>query len=91
MIEGTTGEDIFERLRELIVRQKGIEKVGEVTPNTSLRKDLEFDSLGLVDLTLACEDEFAIEIPPEDGDFEEVDTIQEAVSYVKKRLGMREQ
>jgi len=91
MIKGTTDEDIFERLRKLIVSQKGIQKVGEMTPNTSLRRDLEFDSLGLVDLILACEDEFGIEIPPEDRDFEKVDTIQEAVLYLKKRLDMWQQ
>jgi acyl carrier protein len=90
MIKGTTDEDMFERLKKLIVSQKGIQKVGEMTPNTSLRKDLEFDSLGLVDLILACEDEFEIEIPPEDRDFEKVDTIQEAVFYLKKRLDMQE-
>jgi acyl carrier protein len=83
-------EDIFERLRKLIVSQKGIQKVGEMSTDTSLRKDLEFDSLGLVDLMLACEDEFGIEIPPEDGDFEKVDTIQEAVCYLEKRLGVWE-
>jgi acyl carrier protein len=91
MIKGTTDEDIFERLKKLIVNQKGIQKVGKMTANTSLRKDLEFDSLGLVDLILACEDEFGIEIPPEDRDLEKVDTIQEAVFYLKKRLDMREQ
>ncbi len=88
MTEGTKDQDIFERLKKLIVSQKGIKKVGGMTPDTSLRRDLEFDSLGLVDLILACEDEFGIEIAPEDGDFEQVDTIQEAVSYLKKRLGM---
>lgn len=91
MIEGTTDRDIFERLRKLIVNQKGMAGVAEITPDTSLRKDLKFDSLGLAELTLASEDEFGIEIPPEDEDFEKVDTIHEAVGYVKKRLGMWEQ
>jgi acyl carrier protein len=91
MTEGTKDQDIFERLKKLIVSQKGIKKVGGMTPDTSLRRDLEFDSLGLVDLILACEDEFGIEIAPEDGDFEKVDTIQEAVSYLEKRLGTWQQ
>jgi len=88
MIKGTTDREIFERIRKLIVNQKGIEEVGEITPDTSLRKDLKFDSLGLAELTLASEDEFGIAIPAEDEEFKEVDTIREAVSYFGKRLGI---
>lgn len=81
-----TNEKISERIKNVIARQKGIKEVEEITLNTSFRRDLEFDSLALVDLTLACEDEFDIEIPAEDKEFEKVDTIQQAIDYFKERL-----
>ncbi|EQK47816.1 MULTISPECIES: acyl carrier protein [Paraclostridium] len=56
---------MFERVREIIADQLGIDNLDSITLNTSLTEDLEADSLDAVEVIMALEDEFGIEIPDE--------------------------
>jgi len=78
--------EILQRVKDVIIKQKGIKKVKEIDFDTSLRKDLAFDSLALVELALACEDEFDIEIPGGDEEFNKIDTVRQAINYFMRRL-----
>jgi acyl carrier protein len=73
-----------DRVAEIIVDQLGITK-GEVVPEASFIDDLGADSLDIVELVMAMEETFDIEIP--DDDAEKIQTIGDAFSYVKGRLG----
>jgi acyl carrier protein len=75
---------VFERVRRIIVEQLGVEE-GDVTPQTSFVDDLNADSLDLVELIMAMEEEFSqdgqsMEISDEDA--EKIVTVQDAVNYI---------
>ncbi len=72
-----------ERVSELIVEQLGVSK-DEVVPEASFIDDLGADSLDIVELVMAMEEAFDVEIP--DDDAEKIQTIGDAVSYLKARL-----
>ncbi|KXZ40218.1 acyl carrier protein [Alkalithermobacter thermoalcaliphilus JW-YL-7 = DSM 7308] len=59
---------MFERVREIIAEQLGIEDVESITRSTSLMNDLEADSLDAVEIIMALEDEFDVEIPDEEAE-----------------------
>jgi acyl carrier protein len=69
-----------ERVAEIIVEQLGVSKE-EVTPKASFIDDLGADSLDIVELVMAMEEEFDVEIP--DDDAEKIQTIGDAISYLK--------
>lgn len=76
---------IFERVKKIAVEQLGAEEK-EIVPSASFVEDLGADSLDLVELIMAFEEEFSnsthkIEIPDEDA--EKLITIQDAVDYIK--------
>lgn len=71
------------RIREIIVDQLGVPS-GEVVPEASFVDDLGADSLDIVELVMAIEEVFALEIP--DDDAEKIQTIQDAISYVDERI-----
>lgn len=76
---------VFERLRKIAVEQLGVEEE-EVVSSASFVDDLGADSLDLVELIMALEEEFSnpahkIEIPDEDA--EKIVTVQDAVDYIK--------
>ena len=73
-----------DRVAEIIVEQLGITR-GEIIPEASFIDDLGADSLDIVELVMAMEETFDIEIP--DDDAEKIQTIGDAFSYVKDRLG----
>ena len=73
-----------DRVAEIIVEQLGITR-GEIVPEASFIDDLGADSLDIVELVMAMEETFDIEIP--DDDAEKIHTIGDAFSYVKERLG----
>jgi acyl carrier protein len=75
---------VEERVTEIIIEQLGIAKL-EVVPEASFIDDLGADSLDIVELVMAMEETFDIEIP--DDDAEKIQTIGDAFSYVKERLG----
>lgn len=75
--------DVFSKVKEIIVDQLGIEE-DEVTPDASFIDDLGADSLDIVELIMAFEEEFDIEIPDEDA--EKITTVGEAVEYIESKL-----
>ena len=72
-----------ERVSEIIVEQLGVTK-DELVPKANFIDDLGADSLDIVELVMAIEEEFDIEIP--DDDAEKIQTIADAHRYVKERL-----
>jgi acyl carrier protein len=75
--------DPFERVKAIIVEQLGVE-AEEVTPEARFREDLEADSLDLVELIMAFEDEFGGEISDEEA--QEIKSVGQAVDYLKERM-----
>ena len=69
-----------ERVKQIIVEQLGVDE-GEVTPSASFQDDLGADSLDIVELVMAFEETFEIEIPDEDA--EKIKTVQDAINYVQ--------
>lgn len=72
----------FEKVKEIIVEQLGLEESQEIKKDTSLINDLEADSLDAVEIVMAIEDEFGIEIPDEEA--ENFKNIGDIVDYVEK-------
>ncbi len=70
---------VEERVKQIIVEQLGVDEA-EVTPTASFVDDLGADSLDTVELVMAFEEAFEIEIPDEDA--EKIRTVQDAVSYI---------
>ncbi|MGI6705408.1 MAG: acyl carrier protein [Clostridia bacterium] len=70
----------FERVRDIIVEQLGVE-ADEVTLESSFIDDLGADSLDIVELIMALEEEFDMEIPDEEA--EKVTTVGDVVDYIK--------
>ena len=70
---------VEERVKQIIVEQLGVDE-GEVTPNASFVDDLGADSLDTVELVMAFEEAFEIEIPDEDA--EKIRTVKDAVDYI---------
>lgn len=75
--------DTFERIKELVVEQLGVDE-SQVTPDAKFREDLNADSLDVVELVMAFEEEFDIEIPDEDA--EKIQSVSDAVAYIKERV-----
>ena len=71
---------IEERVKKIIVEQLGV-KEEDVKPEASFVEDLGADSLDTVELVMALEEEFDIEIPDEDA--EKISTVGDAVEYIK--------
>jgi acyl carrier protein len=70
---------VEERVKQIIVEQLGVDD-GEVTANASFVDDLGADSLDTVELVMAFEEAFDIEIPDEDA--EKIRTVKDAVEYI---------
>ncbi len=75
--------DIHERVKEIIAEQLGIE-LAEVVPEASFVDDLGADSLDTVELVMALEEEFDIEIPDEDA--EKITRVKDAMDYIDEHL-----
>jgi acyl carrier protein len=72
---------VDEKVKQIIVEQLGVDEA-EVTKNASFVDDLGADSLDTVELVMAFEEAFEIEIPDEDA--EKIRTVQDAVDYIGK-------
>jgi acyl carrier protein len=71
---------VFEKVKKIIVEQLGVEE-DEVTMESSFIDDLGADSLDIVELIMALEEEFDIEIP--DSEAEKIASVGDAVEYIK--------
>ncbi len=71
-----------EKVKSIIAEQLGV-KAEEVTPEASFIDDLGADSLDTVELVMAFEEEFGIEIPDEDA--EKITTVGDAVKYIEEK------
>jgi len=72
---------VEERVKHIIVEQLGVDE-GEVTPTASFVDDLGADSLDTVELVMAFEEAFGMEIPDEDA--EKITTVKDAIAYIEK-------
>ncbi len=77
---------VQEKITEIIVEQLGV-KPEEVVTEASFVDDLGADSLDTVELVMALEEEFGIEIPDEDA--EKIQTVGDAVRYIDEKLGSK--
>ena len=73
---------VAERVKSIIVEQLGVDE-DEVTLDASFTDDLGADSLDIVELVMAFEEEFGIEIPDEEA--EKITTVQQAITYINDR------
>ena len=73
---------VGDKVKSIIVEQLGVD-ADEVTPEASFTDDLGADSLDIVELVMAFEEEFGIEIPDEDA--EKIGRVQEAISYIESQ------
>jgi acyl carrier protein len=74
---------IAERVKQIVAEQLGVDE-DQVTPEASFMDDLGADSLDTVELVMALEEEFDIEISDEDA--EKIQTVQDAVDYISEHV-----
>ena len=79
--ERTTMSEIAERVKKIVVDHLGVEEA-KVTENASFVDDLGADSLDTVELVMAFEEEFSIEIP--DDAAEKISTVKDAIDFIGK-------
>jgi acyl carrier protein len=77
---------VSEKVKSIIVEQLGVE-ADEVTPEASFTDDLGADSLDIVELVMAFEEEFGMEIPDEDA--EKIGKVSEAISYIEQHAAQK--
>src|SRR5688500_16943636 len=77
-------QDIFDRVKKVTVEELGV-KEEEVVEGASFTEDLGADSLDVVELVMALEDEFGIDIPDEE--VGNIKTVGDATEYIKKKQG----
>ncbi|MFS8650828.1 MAG: acyl carrier protein [Caldibacillus sp.] len=76
-------EDIFAKVKDIIVDRLGVDEE-KVTLEATFRDDLDADSLDVVELVMELEDEFGLQFPDEDA--EKIQTVGDAVEYIKSKL-----
>ncbi len=72
-----------DKIKEIIIEQLGV-SAEEAVPEASFIDDLGADSLDIVELVMALEEEWGLEIPDEDA--EKIQTIQDAITYIEERV-----
>ncbi len=77
-------EEVQAKLKEIVMDRLNAEE-DQIKPEASFVEDLGADSLDIVELIMGIEEEFDIEIPDEDA--EKLTTVEEAMNYVKSKLG----
>ncbi|HEV2936752.1 MAG TPA: acyl carrier protein [Streptosporangiaceae bacterium] len=79
-----TDQEILAGLGEIIEEIAGV-PADEVTPNKSFVDDLDIDSLSMVEIAVAAQDKFGVEIP--DDQLKDLTTVQDVVNFVSKNAG----
>lgn len=77
---------VEEKVKDIISEQLGVKKE-EIKPESSFVDDLGADSLDTVEVVMALEEEFGIEIPDEDA--EKITTVGEAIKYIEEKAGKK--
>lgn len=75
--------DIFEKVKDLIADQLDVDDKESITNDSSITDDLGADSLDVVDLVMALEDEFGVEIPEDQ--VENIKTVGDIVKYIEDK------
>ncbi len=78
---------VYERIKQVVVDQLGVEN-DQVTPNASFTEDLNADSLDLVELIMAFEEEFTnddVKVEITDEDAEKIVTVQDAIDFIRDK------
>lgn len=75
---------MFEKVKEIVIDQLGLDNDVVIERSTSMMKDLEADSLDAVEIIMAFEDEFDLEIPDEEA--EKFDNIGDIVDYIESKV-----
>ena len=78
---------VEQKVKQIIVEQLGVDE-GEVTPNASFVDDLGADSLDTVELVMAFEEAFDLDIPDEDA--EKITTVKDAISYIESKSNKKQ-
>ena len=78
-----SSEEVYDKVKEIIVEQLGVAETA-ITPEASFIDDLGADSLDIVELIMALEEEFDLEIP--DADAEKVVSVNDVVEYIKDNI-----
>ena len=73
---------VEQKVKQIIVEQLGVDE-GQVTNDASFVDDLGADSLDIVELVMAFEEAFELEIPDEDA--EKIQTVKDAIEYIEKK------
>ena len=76
-------QEIFEKVKKIVIEQLEVE-LEQVTPEANFANDLGADSLATVELVMALEEEFDIEIPDEVA--EQIDTVGKAVEHISQKV-----
>ena len=79
-----TDQEILAGLGEIVEEIAGV-PADEVTPNKSFVDDLDIDSLSMVEIAVAAQDKFGVEIP--DDQLKDLTTVQDVVNFVAKNAG----
>jgi acyl carrier protein len=80
--------NVEERVKEIIAEQLGVKKE-EIKPESSFIDDLGADSLDTVEVVMALEEEFGIEIPDEEA--EKITTVGEAIKYIEEKVKSKQE
>lgn len=78
--------DVAQKVKQIIVEQLGVDE-SQVDDNASFVDDLGADSLDIVELVMAFEEAFEIEIPDEDA--EKIITVKDAIDYIQNRVSSK--
>nr|QJF58379.1 acyl carrier protein [Corallina officinalis]QJF58579.1 acyl carrier protein [Corallina officinalis]QJF58778.1 acyl carrier protein [Corallina officinalis]QJF58977.1 acyl carrier protein [Corallina officinalis] len=79
-------DNIFERVQDIVAQQLGVDKT-KVTLKANFANDLGADSLDTVELVMAIEEEFSIEIPDEDA--EKIATLDQAIQFIEQAVSKK--
>ncbi|MEH1867744.1 MAG: acyl carrier protein [Nostoc sp.] len=76
--------ELFEKVKKIVIEQLSVEDEKKITPQAKFMEDLGADSLDTVELVMALEEEFDIEIPDEAA--EQIVSVQDAVDYINNKV-----
>ena len=77
-----SSEEVYDKVKEIIVEQLGVAETA-ITPDASFIDDLGADSLDTVELIMAFEEEFDVEIPDEDA--QKIKTVKDVIDYIESK------